>query len=71
MRAVAVSFSELLDQRCGTHKFFFFGMIEVSLFLIAVSSTGFPPQNPPPMIYEKEEATTHHIRNPPLCKCVY
>jgi hypothetical protein len=31
-----------------------------------------PPQNSPPMTdVEKEEATTHHVSNPPLCKCRY
>jgi len=31
-----------------------------------------PPPNPPPMTdEEKEEATTHRVRNTPLCKCGY
>jgi hypothetical protein len=31
-----------------------------------------PPLNPPSMIdEERDEATTHHVSNPPLCKCGY
>jgi hypothetical protein len=26
---------------------------------------------PPPMIDEKDEASTHCVRNPPACKCGY
>jgi hypothetical protein len=30
-----------------------------------------PPPNPPPIIGEKDEATTHRVCNPPMCKCGY
>jgi hypothetical protein len=31
-----------------------------------------PSPNPPPMTdEEKDEASTHHVRNPPACKCGY
>jgi hypothetical protein len=63
MRAGVVSSSGLMTLRCGTHKFFYFCMIEMRLFHIVTSSVGFPPlPNPPPMIdEEKGEATTHRI----------
>jgi hypothetical protein len=42
MRADAVSSSGLMILRCGTHKFFYFRMIEMNLFCITTSSVGFP-----------------------------
>jgi hypothetical protein len=42
VRASAVYSSGSTTLRCGTHKFFFSRMIEVSLFRITVSSVGFP-----------------------------
>jgi hypothetical protein len=65
IRDGAISSSGLTGLRCGTHKFFYFCMIEMSPFHITASSVGFPATESPSNDRWGEEGSNYSSCQPP------